>query len=254
MTVIPIKAFHDNYIWALFNESQPVFDCVDPGDAKPVLDHAAQNQLNLRAILLTHHHHDHIGGVERLMTQFPRCRIYGPKSLCMPWITDPMTEKNIFQLGDLLFHVIENPGHTANHISYYVPKENLLFCGDALFSAGCGRVFDGTIEQLHHSLYKINQLPKTTRLFCAHEYTLSNLKFAQTVEPNNASITKRLLHLMAHPNCCTLPSTLGTEQAINPFLRTEQPDVIQYALKHGAINTTSFEVFKTIRMMKDAFC
>ena len=253
MTIFPIPAFSDNYIWAIIDKTTGVFDCVDPGDAEPVLQFAHAHQLKLRAILLTHHHQDHIGGVGQLLKNYPTFIVYGPNDSRISNITHTVQEHQTIQVGRCIFKILFNPGHTSSHISYYEPQHELLFCGDTLFSAGCGRVFDGTLEQLHQSLNLFKTLPITTKIFCAHEYTQQNLRFAQTVEPNNSVIQKYLQKIHSAPSSCTLPSTLEQELLINPFLRTDNSEVQKYALAHRASSNNSLEIFKVLREEKNLF-
>ncbi|CAM2995285.1 hydroxyacylglutathione hydrolase (glyoxalase II) [Legionella steigerwaltii] len=253
MTIFPIPAFSDNYIWAIIDKTEGLFDCVDPGDAEPVMQFAHANQLKLRTILLTHHHQDHIGGVSQLLKTYHSCTVYGPSDSRIPNVNSTVQEHQTIQVGTCVFKILFNPGHTSSHISYYEPQQELLFCGDTLFSAGCGRVFDGTLEQLHQSLNLFKTLPLTTKIFCAHEYTLQNLRFAQTVEPNNHTIQKYLQKIHNSPNACTLPSTLEQELLINPFLRTDHSEVQKYALTHGAATKNSLEIFRVLREEKNLF-
>lgn len=253
MTILPISAFSDNYIWAIIEKNSGVFDCVDPGDEEPVLQFAHQNQLKLRTILLTHHHYDHIGGVANLIKAYPSCTVYGPQDARIPDVTIQVHKHQTIQVGQCVFKILYNPGHTSSHISYYEPLQEWLFCGDTLFSAGCGRVFDGTLEQLHQSLNLFKTLPPTTKIFCAHEYTYQNLRFAQIIEPNNPKIQKYIHKLQNQPGSCSLPSTLEQELSVNPFLRTDVMEVEQYALKHGAISNQSLEIFRVLRQEKNLF-
>lgn len=253
MTIVAVSAFFDNYIWAIIDQDKKTFDCIDPGDAEPVLRFAQENNFKLHTILLTHHHHDHIGGVEELCKSYPSCIVYAPEDTRIPLVNIRVYEHQTIQVGKHAFKILFNPGHTSSHISYYEPQQEWLFCGDTLFSAGCGRVFDGTLEQLHHSLHLFKTLPPSTKIFCAHEYTIQNLRFAQTVEPHNTVIQKYLHTLNDQSNSCTLPSTLDLELLINPFLRTDNPEVLNYALKHGATSTHSLEVFKVLRHEKNLF-
>ena len=253
MKVLPVRAFLDNYIWIIIDEATKVFDCVDPGEAKPVLQWAASNGYNLRAILLTHHHQDHIGGVPDLIKAFPKCTVYGPDDSRIPNVHKTVREQDTFTLGSHHFKVLSNPGHTSTHISYYEPQEEWVFCGDTLFSAGCGRVFDGTMEELHESMLMFKKLPPTTRVFCGHEYTQQNLGFALSVEPENKTVQDYLGRLNKQTIHCTLPSTIGMELLINPFLRTDAEEVQAYAQNHGAANTDSLNVFRILRNQKNVF-
>jgi hydroxyacylglutathione hydrolase len=250
MRIHPLPAFIDNYIWLLIQDSCSVFDCVDPGQAEPVLDFAHANSLQLRSILLTHHHADHIGGVQDLLNAFPKCLVYAPDDVRIPNAHHRLHLGDTLLITPFMFQILSTPGHTATHISYFEPNEQWLFCGDTLFSAGCGRVFDGTIEALHDSIALFKSLPKTTKVFCAHEYTLNNLRFAATVEPNNQAIQDYMQHLIKP---CSLPSTIEKECLVNPFFRTHQAQVVAYALHHGATSTGSLEVFGVLRDMKNAF-
>jgi len=253
MDILPISAFLDNYIWVIPDHQTGVFDCVDPGDAAPILQFAKSSKLNLRTILLTHHHNDHIGGVAQLVKAYPSCVVYGPYDARIPYITRQVHEHEIIKTGHYTFKILSNPGHTSSHISYYEQQQGWLFCGDTLFSAGCGRVFDGTMEQLHQSLLLFKSLPPTTKVFCAHEYTAQNLRFAQSVEPGNQSIQHYAQKLKKNYQTCTLPSTLALELSINPFLRTDNQEVKKYALKHGASSESSLDVFRVLRNQKDRF-
>lgn len=251
--IIPLPAFTDNYIWILTDENQDVFDCVDPGDAAPVLAYAQQEQCALRAILLTHHHPDHCAGVQKLQVQFPNCVVYGPQDARIPFVTHPVQENDRVSLGSNCFNVLSIPGHTSSHICYYEKQQGWLFCGDTLFSAGCGRVFDGTLEQLEQSIERLKTLPTTTQIFCGHEYTRQNLRFAKTVEPMNQNIQRYANHLDKNIQSCSLPSTIALEHDINPFFRTQTPEVIAFAKHHGAASTDALNVFKTLRQAKDSF-
>lgn len=253
MNVLPIPAFTDNYIWVVIDEQKKEFICIDPGEAQPVLDFAEEQQLTLRSILLTHHHHDHIGGVAQLIDAHGSCKVYGPNDPRIPFVTDVVHEGQKIKVAEHQFTILFNPGHTSSHISYYEAQHGWLFCGDTLFSAGCGRVFDGTMEQLHQSLLMFKGLPASTYLFCAHEYTRQNLAFAHSVEPSNQKISDYTLELSKDKTGCTLPSQLGLELAINPFLRTQITEVQQYAMQHGALSSESLEVFKVLREQKNIF-
>jgi hydroxyacylglutathione hydrolase len=248
---IPIPAFVDNYIWSFVNHKEETLDCVDPGEAKPVLDYANKYKLRLRTLLLTHHHQDHIAGVAELLEHYPSCMVYGPQDERIPYPRQIVQSHDLIRIGDQSFQVLFNPGHTSSHISYYQREDAWLFCGDTLFSGGCGRVFDSTIEALHASMLLFKTLATQTRIFSAHEYTEKNLCFAQIVEPKNMSIKEQLQKIQT--TACSLPSSLDLELAINPFLRTDIPEVIQYALEHGADSPRSLDVFRVLREQKDRF-
>lgn len=253
MNVLPIPAFNDNYIWMIINEDKGQAFCVDPGQAKPVLDFLQRENLQLNAILLTHHHFDHIDGTSELLAAYPGIDVYGPKDSRIPQVNHLLQDKDVFTLDSCHFQVISTPGHTATHISLYEPHYKWLFCGDTLFSAGCGRVFDGTIEELHDSLQKLKNLPDDTQVFCAHEYTLQNLRFAATVEPDNLAIRNHAQRLLHKASLCSLPSSIAVEKQINPFFRTDSSSTQHYANQRGIQETDSLSVFKQIRSDKDSF-
>lgn len=247
----PVCAFADNYIWVLHDTRHAV--AIDPGEAAPLLDFLAREQLTLHAIWVTHLHHDHIGGIEALCQRWPQARVYGPNGT--PCLSDPVMDGSLADgLPGLPAEVWEVPGHTANHVAYHAGQ--YLFCGDTLFGAGCGRVFDGSIEQLHASLQRIARLPDDTLLCPAHEYTLSNLQFALTVEPGNADLHARWQADQARreQGVPTVPTLLAAERATNPFLRCHLPAVVQAAQQHAAGTTTeSVAIFATLRAWKNDF-
>lgn len=249
----PIPAFDDNYIW-LLTEGADAAAVVDPGEAEPVIDTLREAGLTLTAVLVTHHHHDHIGGLADLLAAFPGVRIYGPDDHRIPLLTDRLHEGDRIQPAGLhtTFSIIETPGHTATHLAYL--GADSLFCGDTLFAAGCGRVFDGTYEQLAHSLERLAALPADTQCYCAHEYTLANLGFAQWVEPDSTALAARLHADQQRRDLDqpTVPSRLDLECATNPFLRTREPHVIAAAEAFaGRSLSTSAEVFTALRHWKD---
>lgn len=251
--IFPLPAFTDNYIWILTDESRTFFNCVDPGEAEPVLEYAMQNSIPLRNILLTHHHLDHIGGVQKLLRHFPKAKVYGPKDDRIDVKHTSVEENAKVELPSFDFTVLSTPGHTSTHISYYETEKKWLFCGDTLFSAGCGRVFDGTMDELFHSLSRYKQLPDDTLVFSAHEYTRKNLSFAETVEPVNEKIKQYHKQLNIDVNDCSLPSTIGLEKQINPFFRTQQSSVKSFVEKQGISSENELKVFQAIRESKDRF-
>lgn len=263
MNLIALPAFTDNYIWVLHNGVDAIV--IDPGDGAPVLAALDRLQLKLAAILLTHHHDDHIGGVPALL---PRLQgpVYGPGLEAIP---DPCIRvrggERVTVLG-LEFDVIDVPGHTSGHIAYFHRPQTgasagadtdapVLFCGDTLFSGGCGRLFEGTPAQMHHSLQALVVLPGDTRVCCAHEYTLSNLKFARAVEPDNAALARYTLQCEQQraAGLITLPGRMSDELEINPFLRCDVPAVIATARHHGARSDQPLDVFTALREWKNNF-
>jgi len=255
MKLIPIPAFDDNYIWLLHDGQRALV--VDPGDAQPVLDALQREGLQLVGILVTHHHADHTGGVD-ILRNFTGASVFGPANERMPEPLQRLNGGDSVQLLGLDFTVLDVPGHTAGHIAYFaqVPGEApVLFCGDTLFSGGCGRLFEGTAPQMRASLQLFAELPIATRVCCAHEYTLSNLKFAVEVEPDNPQLLdyqSRCLALRAQ-GIPTLPSTIETERQINPFLRSEQPTIMASALRFDADGFAQNGAFSTLRQWKNQY-
>jgi len=236
LDLLPLPAFTDNYIWLLHDGAKALV--VDPGAAAPVLDALSHLELTLQAILLTHHHSDHIGGVSALR-QTTGAVVYGPARENLPEPVTRMTHGMGIEVFGLCFTVIDVPGHTAGHIAWYCANaagSPILFCGDTLFSAGCGRLFEGTPVQMQASLDALATLPDNTRICCAHEYTLSNLQFACAVEPDNADlhIYRAACIALRDAHLPTLPAQLGTERRINPFLRTRQQSVARAAQRFDA--------------------
>ena len=256
LEVSPVRAFSDNYLWLIHapsNRREVV--AVDPGDADAVEAALSQDGLTLRTILVTHHHADHVGGVEALARRHA-VPVFGPARERLPCDVRPLDDGESVSLADLglEFRVMAVPGHTLGHVAYY--GHGALFCGDTLFSAGCGRLFEGTPAQMLDSLDRIAALPDATRVFCAHEYTLGNLRFAAAVEPGNADVLETLeaVRALRARDGITLPTTLGRERRINPFLRCREPAVRAAAeARAGAPLPAAADVFAVIRAWKDGY-
>ncbi|HYN14121.1 MAG TPA: hydroxyacylglutathione hydrolase [Burkholderiales bacterium] len=251
LEIVPVKAFKDNYVWTLRNATHAAV--VDPGEARPVLDYLARETLQLAAILATHHHADHVGGIAELLEK-RRVPVYGPRNEPIATLTHPVSEGDTVTIAELgvEFSVLDIPGHTRAHIAYY--GAGALFCGDTLFACGCGRLFEGTAEQMYASLQKLLALPDATKVYCGHEYTLANIGFARNVEPANSALASReqrdrRLREAGKP---TLPSTLADEKATNPFLRCREPAVVESVNKYlGARVSDPVRVFAAIRQWKN---
>ena len=256
----PLPAFSDNYIWVFAERGSSQCGVVDPGDAAPVLRYLQHHGLALEAILLTHHHADHIGGVQDLLEHAP-VPVYGPNSKRMPGITNVVGTGDTITVAGTCFKVLEVPGHTLEHIAYFgTPADSsgppLLFCGDTLFGAGCGRMFEGTPSMMHASLEKLAALPPSTRVCCAHEYTLSNLRFAAAAMPDSTAVRERFVREQAlrDAGVPTLPSQPSDEQATNPFLRCGRPEVVASARQHSpGTGSDPASVFGALRSWKDTF-
>ena len=230
--ITPIKAFQDNYIWAIIEDQNLII--VDPGDAKPVLEFISHSKLNLLSILITHKHLDHMGGVDEIFTKYPNIEIYAPRDSNFSFPFKAVGEGEEFKINgtSMNFKVLETPGHTLDHIVYI--NESNLFCGDTLFACGCGRIFEGTYNQMFESLQKFKKLDADMKVFCAHEYTVKNIKFALSLNPTNKKLLNRLKSCLNQE--ITLPSSLKEEFETNPFLLAK--DINQ---------------FKEIRQQKDVF-
>jgi hydroxyacylglutathione hydrolase len=254
--VVPIPALSDNYIWLIMDDEQQFVIIVDPGESQPVLNLVQQQSLQPVAILVTHRHWDHTSGIGEIVAQHPDIPVYGPAREKIPHRTHCMSEGDVieFHAPGLSLTVMDIPGHTSGHIAYYNKDEGKLFCGDTLFSCGCGRVFDGTAEMLHHSLTRIARLPPDTILYCTHEYTLDNIGFAEWVEPHNKNLQARKKECfdLIDNDKPTLPTTVELELKTNPFLRTNLPVVIKKAssVAHKELFSPT-EVFITLRNWKD---
>jgi hydroxyacylglutathione hydrolase len=253
MAIHAVGAFKDNYIWIVEDGRHAV--AVDPGDARPVHDFLAKTGLTLSAVLATHHHADHVGGLPELAQRY-KCPTFGPAREVAAHLDRRLTEGESFEVPGIGIDltVLDIPGHTAGHIALY--NADMLFCGDTLFACGCGRLFEGTPAQMVDSLGKLARLPAATRVFCGHEYTLANIKFAQAVEPANAKLAERAQRDAAKRGQGepTLPSTIGEELATNPFLRCTEGAVVASAEKHaGRKLPGQVEVFAEIREWKNRF-
>ncbi len=252
--ITPIKAFNDNYIWLLRQPGDPGCAVVDPGDAEPVIDRLRADGLQLDAILITHKHGDHIGGIRGLKAEWPDAVVYGPAGEPIAALERRLAEDDHVSPGNLgvTFKVFDVPGHTEGHIAYF--GDGALFCGDTLFAGGCGRVFSGTFEQLSDALIRIGHLSPETRVYCAHEYTLANLGFAAWVEPDSLALQARSerdrkTRERGEP---TVPSLIGEELETNPFMRTDQPSVIDAAAAWaGKPLPDRAAVFSALRTWKD---
>ncbi|WP_369159730.1 hydroxyacylglutathione hydrolase [Candidatus Thiodiazotropha sp. LNASS1] len=249
-----VTAFEDNYIWMVKNPASSQVVAVDPGDETPVLSWLEQQDCNLSAILITHHHYDHVGGIAELREAYPDIEVYGPANESIRGVTHPLEEGDRPRIAGLNanLQVLEVPGHTQGHIAYF--GEGALFCGDTLFTAGCGRVFSGTFEQLSDSLQRIAALPGDTSIYCAHEYTLANLGFAAWVEPENPELAIRIKRAREkrQAGIPTVPSDLAEELMTNPFMRTSVQSVVKAAEQASGLTLSSRrEVFTALRRWKD---
>jgi hydroxyacylglutathione hydrolase len=252
LSIVPVPAFEDNYIWLIHNGRHAV--AVDPGEAEPVRRHLAREGLALAAILSTHHHGDHTGGIGDLLRDHA-VPVYGTARGPLAAHIRPVAEGETVTVPELpaAFGVLAFPGHTRDHVGFTLP--GALFCGDTLFSIGCGRLFEGTPEQALASMNKIRALPDDTLVYCAHEYTLENIRFAKRVEPSNPALLnwEREAQSLREQGLPTVPTTLALEKAANPFLRFDTPDVIHAASRHAGHSLgAAVEVFAAVRAWRDA--
>ncbi len=259
LTVQGIPAFDDNYIWCIGTNSGTDVALVDPGDAEPVIATLHAQGLTPRAILVTHHHPDHTGGIDELVARYG-LPVFGPAHEDIPHRSHPLGEGDTVELPELgtRLQVMDVPGHTRGHIAFYHAEDSLgpamLFCGDTLFTGGCGRLFEGTPAQMQDALQRIRALPDGTQVYCAHEYTEANLGFARIAEPHNSAIAERLTAVRAarQQGLPTVPAPLGLEKATNPFLRWDAPELVKNAEAFaGRPLTTPAEIFTVVRHWKD---
>ncbi|HKQ24144.1 MAG TPA: hydroxyacylglutathione hydrolase [Burkholderiales bacterium] len=252
-TIAPIRAFKDNYIWCLRRGANAAV--VDPGDAGPVFDYLRAEGVQLTAILNTHHHADHVGGNADLLSEY-NVPVFGPAHESIPRVTRKLSESDEIEVPGIgaRLRILDIPGHTAGHIAFC--GEGVLFCGDTLFSCGCGRLFEGTPAQMHASLSKLASLPSETLVYCGHEYTLANLRFADSAEPGNSALAERraAAQVALDRGKPTLPSTIAVERATNPFLRVNEAALVTSASRFaGRALTNPVEVFAALRKWKDGF-
>jgi hydroxyacylglutathione hydrolase len=255
--VLRLAAFADNYLWLIHNRKDAIV--VDPGDADIIISALEQHDLTLSAILVTHHHSDHTGGIEKLLDYAPNAQIFGPALDHIKFVKYALNgnEEVVIEGFDLNFKVIAVPGHTLGHIAYYEANHAWLFCGDTLFGGGCGRVFEGTYAQMHQSLQKFIDLTDETLIFCAHEYTLSNLLFALQADPNNVELQERLekTHELRKNEQATVPTLLGIEKRTNPFLRSNNKELRNHLITLNKIDEKAnvLDVFTALRIWKNNF-
>lgn len=252
--IFAIPAFSNNYIWCIHDSKHAII--VDPGDASPVIKTLNEKQLTLTHILITHHHHDHIGGIKELKKTYPDVTVYGPQNPQIDGIDQRLEEGSNIALHNpnIDLKVMETPGHTMDHIVFY--NQQLLFCGDTLFSAGCGRMFEGTPDVFYRSLQKLAQLPEQIKVYCTHEYTLANLAFAAHVDPENTVLRdyQTWATTQREKNQITLPSNISEQKQINPFLRCNSQKIKQNIESIMNLSTESeVEVFAALRRCKDNF-
>ena len=252
LSVEPIKAYTDNYIWLVSTNEGSIV--VDPGESKEILNLIDANEIDLKGVLITHHHYDHTNGLLDLTNKM-NLEVYGPEKI--EGINNIVNESDKFSLIGIDFEVIEIPGHTLDHLAFYSPnnEDPILFCGDTLFAGGCGRVFEGTFEQMFESLKKISNYPKETKIFCGHEYTLSNLKFALEADEDNKQLADEYINVkkLISSDIPSLPTNLNKELKVNPFLRCNEINIKNKVIDKFDIIDDELEIFTALRKWKDNF-
>ena len=252
LSVDPIKAYTDNYIWLVSTNEGSIV--VDPGESKEILNLIDSNKIDLKGVLITHHHYDHTNGLLDLTNKMS-LEVYGPEKI--EGVNNVVSESEKFSLIGIDFEVIEIPGHTLDHLAFYSYNDGdpILFCGDTLFAGGCGRVFEGTFEQMFRSLKKISNYPKETKVFCGHEYTLSNLKFALEVDKNNKQLADEFINIkkLISSDIPSLPTNLNKELKVNPFLRCNEINIKNKVIDKFDIIDDELEIFTALRKWKDNY-
>lgn len=254
MKIFPILAFKDNYIWVFYHENGGEAWLVDPGEAAPAMHALKEHNLTLAGIFITHHHYDHSGGISTLVEHFPHVKVYGGMKSPLIFVSHHVKEGDEILCGDITFKAMEIPGHTLDHTAFY--NDEMVFCGDTLFSFGCGKIFEGTPEQMYHSLSKLANLNDNTKIYCGHEYTLGNLKFAEHVEPLNVAITNKIKEITAlrEKNIPSLPSLLKEEKLLNPFLRCKEKEITQAVRNYAQTKLQGpVDIFAKLREWKNHF-
>jgi hydroxyacylglutathione hydrolase len=255
LSVLGVPAFNDNYLWLIHDGVHAAV--VDPGDASAILAELDSHNLSLVAILLTHHHADHVGGVPGLLQQYP-VPVFGPRNEPIEGLSQGLSEGDTAIIPELALElsVLDVPGHTSGHIAYVARSQGWLFCGDTLFAGGCGRLFEGTAEQMVSSLAKLTALPDAALVYCAHEYTLANLRFAQEAEPQNQELAERVVIEKARRAAGqpTVPSTIGLEKMTNPFLRYREAGIVEHLKSTGRlVGNDPIATFAALRNWKNDY-